>query len=221
MNRLRVTFALGSLVSAIVVLVHVWFDGPKAVHYIFKPLVIVFLIAMVGASPKGASSRYRYAILAGLGFSLVGDIFLMLPQNLFVPGLLGFLIAHLFYIAAFAPGSFRPLSLGSALPFVIYGIGLNALLYRHVGTMRWPVWGYSIAILSMAFFALRRWMIARNLAALLAFVGAILFVFSDSVIAISRFRGAFPGAGMLILSTYFLAQCLIAHSACRGVPLHR
>ena len=45
-----------------------------------------------------------------------------------------------------------------------------------------------------------------------AFVGAILFVFSDSVIALCRFRTSFARSGMVIVSTYFLAQFLIALS---------
>ena len=214
MNRWRVTSGLGALLSAIVVLIHVWQGGPALVHSLFKPLVVVFLMVSVWVPTQGPSSRYRYAILGGLGFSLAGDIFLMLPQDLFVPGLVSFLVAHLFYIVAFAPEALRRLSMGCAVPFVVYGVGLNALLYGYLGAMRWPVWAYSVAILTMAYFALRRWMIARRGAALLAFVGAVLFVLSDSVIAISRFRGGFPQAGLVILSTYFLAQSLIALSAC-------
>ncbi len=215
-NRLRVTFALGALASAFVMLAYIWFGGPDWVHYTFKPLTIVFLMALVWVAPRGTSSRYRYAIFVGLGFSLGGDILLMLPQDLFVPGLLSFLVAHLFYIAAFAPASLHRLSLACAIPFVIYGIGLNVWLYQHVGAMRWPVWGYTLAILTMVYFALRRCMIVRHWGALLACVGSVLFVFSDSVIAACRFRISFSRSGMVIVSTYFAAQFLIALSTfCR------
>jgi len=49
-------------------------------------------------------------------------------------------------------------------------------------------------------------------AALLAFLGAVLFVVSDSALAVNRFRGGYDGAQALILSTYFAAQWLMARS---------
>jgi len=213
---LRVVFALGAVASAFVMLSYIWFGGPDWVHYTFKPLVIVFLMALVWVSPHAVSARYTYAVFIGLGFSLGGDIFLMLPQDLFVPGLLSFLVAHLFYIGAFAPTSVHRLSLPCMIPFAIYGIGLNAWLYSHVGVLRWPVWGYSLAIMTMAYFALRRCMVLRSRGAAFAFIGAVLFVFSDSVIAACRFRISFARSGMVIVSTYFVAQFLIALSTFWG-----
>jgi uncharacterized membrane protein YhhN len=47
---------------------------------------------------------------------------------------------------------------------------------------------------------------------LLAMMGAILFILSDSALAVDRFKGRFRGAQALILSTYFTAQWLIALS---------
>ena len=47
---------------------------------------------------------------------------------------------------------------------------------------------------------------------LLAMIGAYLFVLSDSVLAIERFRGTGRIARILVLGTYFAAQWLIALS---------
>jgi uncharacterized membrane protein YhhN len=46
----------------------------------------------------------------------------------------------------------------------------------------------------------------------LAFAGALLFVLSDTVLAVNRFRRTFKLAHALNLITYFAAQCLIARS---------
>ena len=46
----------------------------------------------------------------------------------------------------------------------------------------------------------------------IAFLGAVLFVISDSVLALDRFRGEFGAARALTLSTYYAAQWLIASS---------
>ena len=78
--------------------------GPKRNVYLFKPLTMICIILIALVAESRVSSFYKYMIVAGLVCSLVGDIFLMLPSDRFVPGLLSFLVAHLFYIAAFASG---------------------------------------------------------------------------------------------------------------------
>ncbi|MCB0156555.1 MAG: hypothetical protein KDD83_00360, partial [Caldilineaceae bacterium] len=71
---------------------------------------------------------------------------------------------------------------------------------------------YMAVILVMGWQALARWLTLGTLAAGLAAVGALLFVISDSVLALDRFRGRFVMARLLVLSTYFAAQWLIAWS---------
>ena len=51
-----------------------------------------------------------------------------------------------------------------------------------------------------------------SIATLLAAIGAVLFLISDGLLAINRFRKEYPYAHVLILSTYYGAQCLIALS---------
>ena len=64
----------------------------------------------------------------------------------------------------------------------------------------------------MGWRAYEGWVQTGQGAALLAFFGALLFIVSDSVLAINRFRGDFEIARALSLSTYFAAQWLIALS---------
>src|SRR5947209_5719242 len=45
-----------------------------------------------------------------------------------------------------------------------------------------------------------------------AFLGAVLFIISDSFLAVDRFKRHFRSAQLLILTTYFTAQWLIALS---------
>ena len=65
---------------------------------------MVFIILIAVQASFNNLSRYAGFILAGLVFSLAGDVFLMLPSDQFMAGLVSFLIAHLFYIAAFTAG---------------------------------------------------------------------------------------------------------------------
>jgi uncharacterized membrane protein YhhN len=64
----------------------------------------------------------------------------------------------------------------------------------------------------MAWLAFEMWIQTQMTFALLAFAGALLFVISDAILAINRFRGGFTSANALILATYFAAQWFIASS---------
>ena len=109
--------------------------GPQYHIYLFKPLtmVLILLIAIQAGQPD--ASRYKYAIIAGLICSLAGDVFLMLPSDRFVDGLVSFLIAHLFYIAAFTAGAGFAFS-WRLLPCAIYGIVIFSVLAPHLGKMK-------------------------------------------------------------------------------------
>ena len=78
--------------------------------------------------------------------------------------------------------------------------------------MKLPVGVYMVVILVMAWQAWERWRQTDQSAALLAFLGAVLFLISDSALAVNRFRGRYKSAQALTLSTYFAAQWLIARS---------
>ena len=69
----------------------------KALEYLCKPLTLVLLIACALAlDPDDAAVRAWF--VAALVLSLAGDVFLMLPQDLFVFGLGSFLLGHIAYI---------------------------------------------------------------------------------------------------------------------------
>ena len=79
--------------------------------------------------------------------------------------------------------------------------------------MTWlPVLVYVLTIGVMAWQAAERWARAEDASALLALVGALFFVVSDSALAMNRFRKPFRSAQALVLSTYYTAQWLIALS---------
>jgi len=69
--------------------------GPRYHVYLFKPLTMVFILLIVVQAGWPDFSLHKVAILAGLVCSLAGDVFLMLPSDRFVAGLVSFLLAHL------------------------------------------------------------------------------------------------------------------------------
>ena len=188
------------------------YRGPRWQVYVFKPLTTTLIIILALMATELVSPFYQAMIVIGLIFSLGGDIFLMLPSDRFVVGLVSFLIAHLFYIVAFVyPSGFAISPLFLALYLVYSGIMIWQI-WPHIGSLRAPVLIYMAVILVMGWQALERWSLLQTNAALLAVIGATLFVISDSTLALDRFRSHFVSARFLVLSTYFSAQWFLALS---------
>ncbi|MFQ5484613.1 MAG: lysoplasmalogenase [Desulfobacterales bacterium] len=186
--------------------------GPQFQIYLFKPLTMILILIIAIEKAKEMHRFYGYAIVAGLLFSLSGDIFLMLPSDQFISGLISFLLAHLFYIAAFIGNRPFRFSIRTIFPYAIYGIFIFILLFPHLGDMKLPVLIYIVVILVMGWQSRERWHAIGESNALLAVFGATLFIFSDSVLAIDRFRGHFALARLMTLVSYFSAQWMIAVS---------
>ncbi|MDH0304312.1 MULTISPECIES: lysoplasmalogenase [unclassified Pseudomonas] len=170
-----------------------------------KPIPVLALLIWLGSAER---TTYRHWIMLGLGFSLVGDIFLVLPADLFVFGLSAFLCAHLCYLAGYL-GRTRRTARTALLFSLAVGGTLFALLASHgLGPLLVPVALYALAIGCMLWRALA----CGGLAAL----GACLFVFSDAMIGIDRFVSTFAWAPYLIILAYWLGQWLISASVVRS-----
>lgn len=193
---------------------YIWatYGGTQLQRYALKPLTTVLILGVALALSEPISTLYRTLIVIGLLFSLGGDIFLMLPGNTFVWGLVSFLVAHLFYIAAYYSRSGFHVTLWLLALFILYGAGLLTLLWPHVGALRIPVIIYALVLLIMGWQAAEQWWTLRDSSALLAAVGALLFLASDSILALNKFRAPVPQRDLLIMSTYYSAQLLIAWS---------
>ncbi|MBF8647289.1 MULTISPECIES: lysoplasmalogenase [Pseudomonas] len=167
-----------------------------------KPIPVLALIAWLRSAPD---KPYRRWITLGLAFSVLGDILLAIPADLFVFSLAAFLCAHLAYLRAYCSQTLRP-ALPALLLSAITGITLLGVLVSHgLGPLLIPVVLYALAISAMLWRALA----CGGLAAL----GACLFVLSDSLIGIDRFVSPFAAAPYLIILTYWLGQWAIASSA--------
>jgi uncharacterized membrane protein YhhN len=203
---------LSGLIAASAVLAIVGQYRSRTLVYLFKPLTTVLIIVLAWQLNTGTPGRYDRLILAGLLFSLAGDVFLMLPRDRFVAGLVSFLIAHLLYIAAFSGTAGFFASPLLALPYAAGAIVLLAILLPKAGSLALPVIAYAAALATMGWQAAAHWHALRDTAALCAMLGAILFMLSDSLLAFNRFVKPFHAAQAALLSTYFAAQWLIAQS---------
>ena len=84
------------------------------------------------------------------------------------------------------------------------------LLYNHLdAVLQIAVFVYMVALLSMSAMALNRFGNGHPISFSLVFIGSLLFVVSDTMIAINKFLVAIPYEGLLIMITYISAQYLI------------
>ena len=208
MTRVRTLASLGVAAASLAYLV-ASSQGWTAAGYATKPLIVVSCLGIVAG---GAASPTRGWILAGLGLSLGGDIALMLPGDYFVAGLALFLVAHLCYIRAFTLNGWRV----SPLPSLLVGgylMLMVALLVPVLGPMRVPVAVYATVISIMAWQAVEQRAALETRAAALVAFGAVMFVASDTALAINRFLTPLAMERLLIMGTYALAQWGIALGA--------
>lgn len=176
-----------------------------------KPLPVLALLGWLHDAPP---TEYRRWISLGLMFSLVGDVLLALPGDLFVFGLGAFLVAHLLYVKAYVSDCRRLALLPLMVSLAAGAVLLWVLTSKGLGPLLVPVIVYGLTISAMLWRALARLGTSvPKRSAWLAAGGALAFVFSDSVIGISRFVEAFAAAPYLIILSYWLGQWGITASA--------
>lgn len=212
-SQLGMALGLAAALSAIAAIAADWNEQRRRSFYLLKPLTTLLILALAATKSAPASAPYQQFVVGALALSTVGDVCLMFSgQRWFVGGLSSFLLAHLLFIAAFLQGlpAFHvPLYAYLTLP---YGAALLWFLLPRAGDLKAPVIVYCLVILAMLFCAAARDAALGTPSARLALAGAVLFLASDSLLALRQFGGRYAGAQALILSSYWLAVGLIAGS---------
>jgi uncharacterized membrane protein YhhN len=219
MKKTKLVLLFYGLVS----LIHLLFiaSGNPALSFYTKPLLMPLLIVALLLSMEKAIHSTGF-ILAGLVMSLAGDVLLMWDQ-FFIPGLICFLLTHIFYIFYFIRLANKNGWLLKKQPFLLipvvgYTFSLLWVLLPHLDKLALPVIVYAVVISVMLASCLNLIYQVKRVVYLNFVTGAILFVLSDSLLAINKFYDAFYGAGVLIMLTYVMAQFFIV----RGVlSMHR
>ncbi|MDX2249250.1 MAG: lysoplasmalogenase [Bacteroidia bacterium] len=191
-------------------------------YYVIKPLIVSSLIIYYLYVTWASEGLFDLMMLMAFLFSLVGDILLMFSGTTwFIAGIGSFLMAQLCYISLFGmkmrstPRRMRRLLVRKPwliAPVVLYGSVLTAILFPNLGTFTIPVSVYSAVLVGMVLAAMNRWEFTSVKSFVLVFVGAILFMFSDSMIALNKF-GDYNLPSLFvrfwIMGTYMAAQFLI------------
>lgn len=213
------------LLYLIISLINLWagYSHNNTLAFYSKPLLMPILALWFYFQTKDNPSTFRQLILIALFFSWGGDTLLMFVESkgehFFLFGLVSFLLTHVLYTTAF----FKTVSWKNGflwknkwiiIPFMIFFLGFqNYLLPDVEEAMQIPVAVYGSVIILMVLAALNWNTFLEKKAFQLVFLGALLFMFSDSIIALNKFKSAVPQAHIWIMSLYLLGQYLIVRGS--------
>lgn len=206
---------LNALISlSIMVAIFAGHQGNSTLFWLMKPATTILIICLPVIFGKTAGSDFvvhRHTIIFALIACLAGDVFL-LSDDYFAFGIGAFLIAHLLFAYVF-------FKLSSDKPFLLALFFLAApsaffysVLYPTLGELQLPVAIYNCCIVLMCWQGIRVWLSRRDTQGLTLAGAALLFIFSDSVIAINKFLIPFDFAHLVILSAYWASITLIANT---------
>jgi uncharacterized membrane protein YhhN len=179
--------------------------------FVFKPLTTILIIATLLIWGNRRVPRYFVTLLLALVACLLGDIFL-LKDDYFVYGLAAFLLGHLLFCYAFVSlGGFKfyltPLFILATVALLYYLYLLPAL-----GSFAVPVAIYNTVIVLMAWQGVNLFISNKSYFTGCIAIAAVLFMISDSVIAIDKFIVPFNWSSAIILPLYWLSISMLSYS---------
>lgn len=181
-------------------------NEPVSIKILMK-LIPMFLIIIYALSIRTLISKtYKSLIVIGLVISMVADGVIYW----FLAGLVTFFIAHILYIFAFRHASRRPVPKWAAAFLLLYGASIavwiaGSQLKEGETFLAIAIIAYITIILMMGWMAIKTRLP-------LVIIGALLFIFSDSALAIDRFMFDIPNRDAIVMLTYYAAQVFIASS---------
>jgi len=174
-----------------------------------KPMLMITLFWYYYSNTKQLN---KYFVL-GLFFSFLGDLLLLgTGEVCFIFGLLFFLIAHVFYIImvlrlipARKPKNF----IMASVPFLLLFLILMNILFVGLGSMKIPVIIYAMTISFFGIVSLLLYLETKTKISLILLVGVLIFISSDTILALNLFYKTQSFYPLLIMMSYVLAQYLI------------
>ena len=194
-------------------------NGAVLTKPLLMPLLLAWVVAMAG---RRWPVPLRW-LAAGLVFAWAGDLLLMGDTDAaFALGLAAFLVMQVCYLVAFlrvpGPGLVRAWPV-AVVPYAVAWLVLVVLVWPGAGAMRVPVLVYGAVLVTMALGALDLVLrMPQDLAWRVA-AGALLFVLSDALIAVTAFGPLTESvqASAAVMATYTTAQGLIVSGFVRGL----
>lgn len=140
------------------------------------------------------------------------DVLLLFKDQFFLFVLASFLLVHILYIQIVAE-FIKKISLQKVfavcLPFVVFLFSFLYLLKDNLGKMTIPVIIYGVVISSLGAISLLNYIQEKSKVNLWLFLGIIIFIISDGLIAVHKFINPNEIHQICIMLAYIIAQYLI------------
>ena len=200
------------LAAALVVAALDWVAVATSRHrleYVAKPAVMVALIG-AAVSLRPASPTEQIFFVVALAFGLASDVFLMLPRDLFLAGLGAALVEHLAYISGFRTRELHIGWLVAAALIALVSVGvvyppIDRSLRRQQPRLVGPVIAYLVVFVVMV-------ASAGGTGSFVALAGALLFFYSDAILAWNRFVKPLPHGRIANIVPYHIGEALLVLS---------
>ena len=212
---MKSSFILNSFIGFVLIYLIIILTGREDIAWFMKPFLLPFLIVAVYVHQRFSSKNI---LLIALTLSWIGDIILLFADKgelYFIGGLVAFLLSHIYYIVLFNKQLKIYLKKSKIIywigitTIIVYLIGMMVVLMPNLGDLLLPVFVYAMTISIMLLFALKGFLNWQKPANSYIFIGAIIFVASDSILAFDKFYAAMQYDSFLIMITYLSAQYLI------------
>jgi uncharacterized membrane protein YhhN len=174
-----------------------------------KPLILLSIIIFYFLQTRHKSDWQDKLMLVAFAFSMIGDSFLLFEGEIhFMLGLGSFLITHLCYISVFFSQKGQA-NMFTRILLPIFGITIFLFIQNQLApAIKFPFIAYMLAIITMSILASERKTNPESYR--LVLIGAVLFMVSDSLLAINQFAKPLPYSTILVMGTYVFAQYFIA-----------
>jgi uncharacterized membrane protein YhhN len=181
----------------------------RTLEYAAKPAVMVGLIALA-VTLRPVSSTERWFFVVALVLGLASDVFLMLPRDMFLAGLVAALVEHVAYIAGFRARDFHAglLVIATLIALASVAIFLPPIVRavrRAQPALVVPILAYVAVFVVMV-------TSAGGTGSLIALAGGLLFFYSDAVLAWNRFVKPLPYGRVINIVPYHLGEALLVLS---------
>ena len=192
-------------VFSIIYIFRIGLEGSDLIM-LFKLIPMVLIIILAITSKASNIKKYFLLITTGLIICAIGDYTI----QWFIIGLSFFLVGHLFYISAFLSTNEQKPPKSVLAVLILFGVIMAAIIAGGLFKDGDVVMG--IAIIAYISVILTMGWTAWRTKSKFAIIGATLFIISDTILALNKFTVDVPYSGVLIMSTYYGAQILLALS---------
>ncbi|MBD7944777.1 MULTISPECIES: lysoplasmalogenase [Psychrobacillus] len=179
---------------------------PVGLKITFKLIPMLLIILFAFHQAPGLPKIYKTLIILGLFVCMLADGLIYW----FIVGLITFLIGHIIYIFAFRKIKKHSIPKWAAALLLIYGLIMTIWLAGTLWSEKETILAVAV-VLYIAVILTMGWN-AFQTGNKFVIIGATLFIFSDSILAINKFIIDVPYEHALVMLSYYGAQFLFAFS---------